>query len=53
MQKDVEQGKQPELDAIGGAIVRAAARHGISTPVLIDLIDAVENKTKARLSSSG
>ena len=47
MQKDVAQGNQPELDAIGGAIVRAAARHGISTPVLIDLIHAVENKTKA------
>jgi 2-dehydropantoate 2-reductase len=47
MQKDVEQGKQPELDAIGGAIVRAAARHGINTPVLSDLIRAVEGRTRA------
>ena len=46
MQKDVAQGKQPELDAIGGAIVRAAARHGIKTPVLSGLIQAVELRSQ-------
>ena len=46
MQKDVAQGKQPELDAIGGAIVRAAARHGIKTPVLSSLIQAVELRSR-------
>lgn len=38
MQKDVENGRAPELDAIGGAIVRAATRHGIKTPVTEELM---------------
>jgi 2-dehydropantoate 2-reductase len=33
MQKDVENGRAPELDAIGGAIVRAARRHGLRAAV--------------------
>jgi 2-dehydropantoate 2-reductase len=33
MQKDVEHGRAPELDAIGGAIVRAAKRHGLTAPI--------------------
>jgi 2-dehydropantoate 2-reductase len=32
MQKDVAAGRQPELDAIAGPIIRAGARHGIPTP---------------------
>lgn len=38
MQKDIEQGKPPELDAIGGAIVRAAARHGVEIPITKELM---------------
>jgi 2-dehydropantoate 2-reductase len=44
MQKDVEQGRAPELVAIGGAIVRAARRHGIAVPVTQDLIEAVSQR---------
>jgi 2-dehydropantoate 2-reductase len=44
MQKDVEQGRAPELDAIGGAIVRAARRHGIAVPVTQSLIEAVSRR---------
>ncbi|SDC80757.1 2-dehydropantoate 2-reductase [Geodermatophilus telluris] len=33
MQRDAEAGRPTELDAIGGAVVRAARRHGIAVPV--------------------
>ena len=33
MQRDAETGRRLELDAIGGAVVRAAGRHGIPVPV--------------------
>jgi 2-dehydropantoate 2-reductase len=44
MQKDVAQGKPPELDAIGGAVVRAAKRHGMEVPVAASLIDAIRKR---------
>jgi 2-dehydropantoate 2-reductase len=44
MQKDVEQGRAPEVDAIGGGIVRAAKRHNIRVPVTERLIAAVAQR---------
>jgi 2-dehydropantoate 2-reductase len=44
MQKDVEQGKTPELDAIAGPILRGAARHGIDVPATRKLVAAVEQR---------
>jgi 2-dehydropantoate 2-reductase len=44
MQKDVEQGKTPELDAIAGPALRAAKRHGIEVPVTKKLVAAVEQR---------
>ncbi len=44
MQKDVEQGKTPELDAIAGPILRGAARHGIDVPATKKLVAAVEQR---------
>lgn len=44
MQKDVEQGKAPELDAIAGPILRGAQRHGIDVPVTKELVAAVERR---------
>lgn len=38
MQKDVAAGRVPELDAIGGAILRAAERHGIPVPATEELV---------------
>ncbi|MFJ2865860.1 ketopantoate reductase family protein [Kitasatospora sp. NPDC087314] len=38
MQRDVEAGRPTELDAIGGAVLRAAAAHGIDTPTLARLV---------------
>ena len=44
MQKDVEQHKAPELDAIAGPILRGAQRHGIEVPVTKKLVAAVEQR---------
>jgi 2-dehydropantoate 2-reductase len=44
MQKDVERGKTPELDAIAGPILRGARRYGIDVPATKQLVAAVERK---------
>lgn len=46
MQKDVEQGKPPELDAIAGPILRGGKRHGIDVPVTEMLVSSVEERTQ-------
>jgi 2-dehydropantoate 2-reductase len=45
MQKDVERGNPPELDAIAGAILRAGARHGIRVPTTEQLAAEVERRS--------
>ncbi|MGA2415167.1 MAG: ketopantoate reductase family protein [Candidatus Sulfotelmatobacter sp.] len=47
MQKDVEQHKAPELDAIAGPILRGARRHGIDVPATKKLLAAVELRARA------
>jgi 2-dehydropantoate 2-reductase len=47
MQKDVEQGKAPELDAIAGPILRGARRYGIEIPATKKLVAAVEQRVGA------
>lgn len=44
MQKDVEHGRPPELDAIAGPILRGARRHGIELPATRKLVIAVERR---------
>jgi 2-dehydropantoate 2-reductase len=44
MQKDVERGNVPELDAIAGPILRGGTRHGIAVPVTRNLVAAVERR---------
>ncbi len=44
MQKDVERGNPPELDAIGGPIVRGAGRHNIKIPVTEELIATIKHR---------
>jgi 2-dehydropantoate 2-reductase len=54
MLKDREAGRPTEIDAIGGAIVRAAARHGLDVPTTQELVDGVragEPNSGSRLSS--
>ena len=48
MQKDVEHGRAPELDAIGGAIVRAAKRHGLVAPITEEVIAQIEARVARR-----
>lgn len=38
MQRDAEAGRPLELDAIGGALLRAAERHGVPVPVAARLM---------------
>ncbi len=41
MQKDVEAGRPPELDGIGGPILRGAQRHGLSVPITTSLMERI------------
>jgi 2-dehydropantoate 2-reductase len=41
MQKDVAAGRQLEVDAIGGPIVRGGGRYGIAVPTTKELIDTI------------
>jgi 2-dehydropantoate 2-reductase len=51
MQKDLEQGNAPELDAIAGPVLRAAKKHGIPVTVTQALTEAVERRAKGILAS--
>lgn len=37
MWRDIDAGREPELDAIAGSVLRAAARHGLSCPTIVRL----------------
>jgi 2-dehydropantoate 2-reductase len=41
MQRDIAAGRAPELDAIPGSVLRAAARHGIECPTIERLIGLI------------
>jgi 2-dehydropantoate 2-reductase len=41
MQRDIAAGRPPELDAIPGSVLRAAARHGIECPTIERLVAAI------------
>jgi 2-dehydropantoate 2-reductase len=44
MQRDIAAGREPELDAIAGSILRAARRHGIECPEISRLTFAVAKR---------
>lgn len=44
--RDVAAGEPDELDAIGGAVLRAAARHGIEAPCVAELVEAVAQRVR-------
>jgi 2-dehydropantoate 2-reductase len=44
MQRDAAAGRPIELDAIGGAVVRAATRHGIAVPVTARYVDELRDR---------
>ncbi len=41
MQRDIAAGRTPELDAIPGAVLRAAARHGVPCPTVERLVATI------------
>ena len=47
MQKDIAAGRELELDAIGGPIVRGGERYGIDVSTAADLMTAIRSKTVA------
>ena len=54
MQKDVDQGNPPELDAIAGPILRGGSRHAIdirATKTLVDAVEARSASTRTRRTS--
>ena len=44
MQRDVAAGREPELDAIAGAVLRAGARHGIACPTIASLASRIASR---------
>jgi 2-dehydropantoate 2-reductase len=44
MQRDIAAGRPPELDAIPGAVLRAAARHGIECPAIERLVARIADR---------
>ena len=48
MQKDLVAGRQLELDAIGGPIVRGGEHYGIDVSTTVELMAAIGSKTVAR-----
>jgi len=47
MQRDIAAGREPELDAIAGSVLRAAARHGLACPTIARLAVAIEHRISA------
>jgi ketopantoate reductase len=45
MQKDLS-GLEPEVDAIGGEIIRAGKRYEIGVPVIEDLVREIAGRSK-------
>jgi 2-dehydropantoate 2-reductase len=45
MQRDIAAGREPELDAIPGAVIRAAARHGLECPTVERLVALIAERT--------
>jgi 2-dehydropantoate 2-reductase len=46
MQRDIAAGREPELDAIVGAVLRAGRRHGIDCPTVARLSEIIARRAK-------
>jgi 2-dehydropantoate 2-reductase len=44
MQRDIAAGREPELDAIPGAVLRAASRHGLACPTIAWLVAQIQER---------
>jgi 2-dehydropantoate 2-reductase len=47
MQRDIAAGRTPEVDAIPGSVLRAAARHGLECPTIERLVAMIRARVKA------
>jgi 2-dehydropantoate 2-reductase len=47
MQRDIAAGREPELDAIPGSVLRAGARHGIPCPTIERLVALIQARIDA------
>ncbi len=47
MRRDLAAGREPELDAIPGAVLRAAARHGLECPTVAQLYRSIATAIRA------
>jgi 2-dehydropantoate 2-reductase len=52
MQRDIAAGREPELDAIAGAVLRAGARHGLPCPTVVWLAERVAQRAGIPWESS-
>ncbi|MGW0610037.1 ketopantoate reductase family protein [Streptomyces sp. NPDC002788] len=53
MQRDAEAGRPLELDAIGGALLRAAERHGVAAPVTARVVRELAEDSGLSAGASG
>jgi 2-dehydropantoate 2-reductase len=51
MQRDIAAGRPPELDAIPGAVLRAAARHGVACPTIERLAGMIAKRANIPAST--
>ena len=52
MQRDIAAGREPELDAIPGSVLRAAARHGLQCPTIERLVAMIAARAEVPVRSS-
>jgi 2-dehydropantoate 2-reductase len=52
MQRDIAAGVEPELDAIAGSVLRAAARHGLACPTVERLAARVAERAETPVRSA-
>jgi 2-dehydropantoate 2-reductase len=48
MQRDIAAGRPPELDAIPGSVLRAAARHGLECPTIERLVGMIRARVESQ-----
>jgi 2-dehydropantoate 2-reductase len=53
MQRDIAAGRSPELDAIPGSVLRAAARHGLRCPTIERLVAMIAERAGSPLPAGG
>jgi 2-dehydropantoate 2-reductase len=52
MQRDIAAGRPPELDAIPGSVLRAAARHGLRCPTIERLVAMIAERARTALPAA-